>query len=89
MKGVNRKRALFFLGSILLQSVNSHVSGFAFWTTNWIFLKVHSLWLLSSHMFCVALVSCCLFDAAKYYAVQVKHVTLWELAELIPAGPAH
>lgn len=40
------------------------------------------------HHFCFALFSCCQLDAAKYYAVQVKGVTLWELAELIRVGCA-
>lgn len=40
------------------------------------------------HVFYFAVFSCCQFDAAKYYAGQVKCVTPWEFAKLIPVGCA-
>lgn len=60
--------------------------GFGFGLWIWIFLKVHSLWL--GIMYSILLFSCCQFDAAKYYAGQVKCVTPWEFAKLIPVGCA-
>lgn len=54
--------------------------GFGFGLWIWIFLNVHSLCMAGYDLFYFAFSSCCQCDDAKYYAGQVKCVTLWEFA---------
>lgn len=88
LKGVNRKRALFFPQVHSASKYKFHVSGFGFETVGLDFLKSPQP-MAACHMSCFALFSCCQFDSAKYYAAPVRHGTPWELAKLIPAGWIH
>lgn len=88
VKGVNRKRALFFPQVHSASKCKFHVDGFGFGTVDLDFLKGPQP-MSGCHMSCFALFSCCQFDSAKYYAAQVKHGTPWELARLIPVGRVH
>lgn len=96
LKGVNRKRALFFPQVHPASKCKFHVSGFGFGTVDLDFLKSPQP-TAGCHMSCFALFSCCQFDSAKYYAAPVKHGMPWSQGHMpvlraqspIPAGWVH